>query len=197
MYANILPLPRSILSRRFLCGSDKPGKAVMTVYQSGQKRPLGAQTTQLDQMKARPSPWSPPSRQRNRSSLQWQDGALSPDSQGRRTRKPWSPQQDEKGSEVGQRAKAERLTNKIHKLGLPTVGQRAGDMVVSLQWLESLWRRGFDFSPGQRVKDSALLQLWHRLQFWLRFNPWPRKFYAIGAAEKQTKKRKQRRIPNK
>ena len=36
--------------------------------------------------------------------------------------------------------------------------------------------------------DPALLQLWHRSQLWLRFDPWPQELlYTIGAAEKEKK----------
>ena len=29
------------------------------------------------------------------------------------------------------------------------------------------------------VKDPVLLQLWHRLQFWLEFDPWPGNFHML------------------
>ena len=32
---------------------------------------------------------------------------------------------------------------------------------------------------AQWVKDLVLLQLWHRLQLWLRFNPWPGNFSML------------------
>ena len=37
----------------------------------------------------------------------------------------------------------------------------------------------------QWVKDLVLPQLWHRLQRWLRFHPWPRSAHAAGAEEKK------------
>ena len=36
-------------------------------------------------------------------------------------------------------------------------------------------------------KDIALLQLWHRLQLWLGFDPWPRKFHMPQAWPKERK----------
>ena len=30
----------------------------------------------------------------------------------------------------------------------------------------------------QRVKDLVLLQLWHRLQLWRGFDPWPGNFHV-------------------
>ena len=40
----------------------------------------------------------------------------------------------------------------------------------------------FDPQPGTMAKDPTLLQLWHRLQLWLRCDPWPRNSicYAVG-----------------
>ena len=29
------------------------------------------------------------------------------------------------------------------------------------------------------LKDTVLLQLWHRLQLWFRFSPWPRNFHML------------------
>ena len=34
-------------------------------------------------------------------------------------------------------------------------------------------------SPEKQVKDSVLLQLWHRSQLWLRFHAWPGNFYML------------------
>ena len=31
----------------------------------------------------------------------------------------------------------------------------------------------------QWVKDPALPQLWHRLQLWLRFDPWPENSHML------------------
>ena len=46
-------------------------------------------------------------------------------------------------------------------------------------------------SPGQCVKDQELPQLWHKLQLWLEFSPWPGNFHMPHAtAEKENKKRK-------
>ena len=46
--------------------------------------------------------------------------------------------------------------------------------------------------PGltQRVKDTALLQLWHRLQLRFGSDPWPGKSICCGAAKKEKKKKK-------
>ena len=43
----------------------------------------------------------------------------------------------------------------------------------------------------QRVKDLALHQLWHRLQFWLAFDPWPENFHTPWV---QPKKKNQTQI---
>ena len=39
--------------------------------------------------------------------------------------------------------------------------------------------------PAQWVKDPALLQLWQRLQLWLRSDPWPRNYICYGAERKK------------
>lgn len=36
-----------------------------------------------------------------------------------------------------------------------------------------------------QVKDPALLQLWHKSQLWLGFDPLLGTSYAVGAAEKE------------
>ena len=41
---------------------------------------------------------------------------------------------------------------------------------------------------GQLVKDPVLLQLWCRLELWLRFNPWPRKFQMLWVQQNKPKK---------
>ena len=41
----------------------------------------------------------------------------------------------------------------------------------------------------QQVKDLALLQLCHRLQLWLGFDPWPKYFHMLWV---QPKKKKQK-----
>ena len=33
---------------------------------------------------------------------------------------------------------------------------------------------------GDELKDLALPHLWHRLQLWLGFSPWPRNFHMPG-----------------
>lgn len=38
-----------------------------------------------------------------------------------------------------------------------------------------------------QVKDPALLQLWHKSQLWLGFDPLLGTSYAVGAAEKEKK----------
>ena len=43
-------------------------------------------------------------------------------------------------------------------------------------------------SVAQRFKDLAVPQLWHRLQLWLRFNPWPRNFHKPQVWPKKEKK---------
>ena len=48
-------------------------------------------------------------------------------------------------------------------------------------------------SPAQRVKDPALLQMWHRLQLWLQFDPWPGNFHVLQV---QLKKKKDGIIPS-
>ena len=37
------------------------------------------------------------------------------------------------------------------------------------------------FPVAQHVKDLALLQLWHKLQLWYRFDPWPGDFHMPQA----------------
>ena len=49
---------------------------------------------------------------------------------------------------------------------------------------------------AQKVKDPALLLLWHRLQLWYRFNPWPRNFQCHGCGHKKKKKKKKREREN-
>ena len=55
-----------------------------------------------------------------------------------------------------------------------------------VQWVNDLacLCGGPGLIPGQEqwIKDTALLQLWHRLQLWLGFDPWP---CAVGAAGKK------------
>ena len=34
-------------------------------------------------------------------------------------------------------------------------------------------------SLAQWVKDLVLVQLWHRSQLWLGFNPWPANFHML------------------
>ena len=50
---------------------------------------------------------------------------------------------------------------------------------------------------AQRVKDLALLQLWHRLQLWLRFDPRPRNFHMPRTRPKKLKKIKKEYKMNK
>ena len=45
-------------------------------------------------------------------------------------------------------------------------------------------------SLAHLVKDLALLQLWHRLQFWLRFNSWHRNFHMPQGWPKKKKEKK-------
>ena len=44
--------------------------------------------------------------------------------------------------------------------------------------------------PAQRAKDPALLQLQHRSQLELGFDPWPRNFICCGAARKENSNNK-------
>ena len=46
---------------------------------------------------------------------------------------------------------------------------------------------GLTPSPGQWVKDPALLQLWHRSQLQLRFDPWPSNFHIALLQPKKKK----------
>ena len=39
------------------------------------------------------------------------------------------------------------------------------------------------------IKDPVLLQLWYRLQMWLRFHPWPGNFHMPCLWPKKKKKR--------
>ena len=56
----------------------------------------------------------------------------------------------------------------------------------------SLERWAAGSSPGlaQWVKDLALPQLGHRLQLWLRSDPWPGNSIGHRAAKKETNKQK-------
>ena len=45
---------------------------------------------------------------------------------------------------------------------------------------------------GQWVKDPALLQLWHRLQMWFRFDPGPGTSICHGYCQKRKKQNKQK-----
>ena len=49
---------------------------------------------------------------------------------------------------------------------------------------------------AQWVKDTALLQLWHKLQFWLRFNPWSGNFHVPQGQLKRGKKTKTKNCSN-
>ena len=44
----------------------------------------------------------------------------------------------------------------------------------------------------QLVKDPTLLQLWHRLQLQLGFNPWPRNFHMSRVQPKKEKRERER-----
>ena len=48
---------------------------------------------------------------------------------------------------------------------------------------------------AQWVKDLALLQLWHKLQLWFRFSPWPRNFHMpwVQPLKKKKKRKKKKR----
>ena len=44
----------------------------------------------------------------------------------------------------------------------------------------------------QQVKVLALLQLWHRLQLWLGFSPWPKNFHRPWVQPKEKKRERER-----
>ena len=48
--------------------------------------------------------------------------------------------------------------------------------------------KGLIPGPAQCIKDLLLLQLWHRLQFWLRFDPWPGNFHRPWMQPKKKKR---------
>ena len=50
---------------------------------------------------------------------------------------------------------------------------------------------------AQQFKDPALLQLWHRSQLWLGFDPWPRNFHMPWAWSKKKEKKRERNYFNK
>ena len=54
---------------------------------------------------------------------------------------------------------------------------------VQLQWLQLS-------AATHWVKDPVLLQLWHSLQLWLGFNPWPGNFHMVQDAAIKTKQNK-------
>ena len=63
------------------------------------------------------------------------------------------------------------LWKKRRHRGVPTVAQWVNDPVCL--------GGGIGLIPSlAQVKDLVLLQLWRRLQFQLRFNPWPGNFYV-------------------
>ena len=42
---------------------------------------------------------------------------------------------------------------------------------------------------AQQVKDPGLLQLWHRSQLWLGFDPWLRNFHMPQIGQKRRRER--------
>ena len=50
------------------------------------------------------------------------------------------------------------------------------------------WDTGSNPGPAQRVKDLALLQLWHRSKHPLRADPWPSDSMCCGVAQKEKKR---------
>ena len=50
-------------------------------------------------------------------------------------------------------------------------------------------------SPVQWVKDLSLLQLWHRLQLGLGFNPRPKNFHMLWGQPKRKKKNQKGKTP--
>ena len=61
--------------------------------------------------------------------------------------------------------------NITYKTGVPTVVQQVKDLALSLQQLRSLLRCKVNPSQAQWIEDPELLQLW------LRMNPWLRNFH--------------------
>ena len=64
---------------------------------------------------------------------------------------------------------------------VPIVVKRVKDPALSggAGWITGL---------AQWIKDLVLLQLWHRSQLWLRFNPWPRNFHMLPVPSQKKKK---------
>ena len=58
-----------------------------------------------------------------------------------------------------------------------------------VQCFKDLGPLQFDLCPGQLVNDLVFLKLWHRLQLWLRFDPWPRNFHVPHVQPKKKKKK--------
>ena len=48
-------------------------------------------------------------------------------------------------------------------------------------------------SLAQWVKDLAVLQMYHRLQLQLRFDPWPVNTFAMGKEKKRERKKEERK----
>ena len=63
------------------------------------------------------------------------------------------------------------------------------------QWDQELCRAGMQVQSlaWRCAKDLALLQLWYRLQLWLRPDPWPRNSICHRATKKLKKKKKKNR----
>ena len=64
--------------------------------------------------------------------------------------------------------------------GVPATG-----LVASLE----RWDTGLIPGPAQWVRDPVLLQLQHRSQLWLGFDPWPGNSICRGTAKKRKKER--------
>ena len=78
-------------------------------------------------------------------------------------------------------------SSKNNGLRVPTVVWWVND----LAWL--CGGTGMMPSLVQWVKNPMLLQLWHRSQLWLGFDPWPGNFHMLWLSLKKEKKKKKKK----
>ena len=72
----------------------------------------------------------------------------------------------------------------IKKLGVFTVAQWVNNLACLCDG------KGLIPCLVHQVKDPELLQLWHRPQLWLGFDPWSREFpYVVDETKKEKKKK--------